>query len=96
MAKFILSLFGGLSILIGFIIISLPVLVAALSIKDPEVVGLSAALSFWFGAGFLLAGAPLLAIARIIELLEQLVRNTGIPQAPRRDILSRYMNSAEP
>lgn len=74
MAKSILKFFGGASILVGLLIIGL-----GFDRRD----GGSAFVALLAGSGFLVAGAPLLGFARVIELLEQIAANTGSPLAPK-------------
>ena len=74
MAKSILKFFGGASILVGLLIIGL-----GFDRRD----GGSAFVALLAGSGFLVAGAPLLGFARVIELLEQIAANTGSIPTPR-------------
>lgn len=68
MAKHLLSFFGGLSILAGFLTI-----LGGIMTEN----GFALSISLYAGGGFLLAGAPLLGFARVIELLERIVANTA-------------------
>lgn len=70
MAKFLLTLFGGISIIIGGFSFGLGFL------SGPNYI-----LMGW-GAGMLLAGAPLLGFANVIELLERIAINTQKTGAP--------------
>lgn len=67
MAKLTLQIFGFLTVLPGILLI-----LAGLQEKD----GFTFVLSVGLGAGFFLAGAPLLGFARVISLLEKIERNT--------------------
>ncbi|WP_455973164.1 hypothetical protein [Methylorubrum populi] len=72
MAKFLLTLFGGVSIIIG-----------GFSFGFGFLSGPNYILMGW-GSGMLLAGAPLLGFANVIELLERIAINTqktGTPVA---------------
>lgn len=68
MAKAILRLFGGASILIGLLTI-------VVGLLTPNGAGLI--ITVPIGAGFLISGAPLLGFAQVIALLEQIARNTA-------------------
>lgn len=77
MAKGILKIFGGLLIGIGILVI-----VGVAFITEGRTGGLAA---IWpalaVGGGFLIAGAPLLGFAQVIDLLEEIARNSrGAPR----------------
>jgi hypothetical protein len=67
MAKFLLRLFGGGSILLGILSI-----VGGILTEN----GIALSIAVYAGSGFLLFGAPLLGFARVISLLEDISANT--------------------
>ena len=71
MAKGILKLFGGLSILAGLL-----TLLAGLFLFQGQP-GAFAVSFLPIGASLLVAGAPLLGFAQVIELLERIANNTS-------------------
>jgi len=90
LAKHLLSFFGSLSILAGFLII-----LGGLLTEN----GIALSISLYAGGGFLLAGAPLLGFARVIVLLEGIQRNTAFlvppsPAPPERLTLDQMLNRA--
>lgn len=94
MAKFLLNLFGGGSILIGLLIILSGLATAS---------GLGAGIGLYVGSGLLLFGAPLLGFARVIEVLEEIsanTRNVSIEQVARdrtiRDRCGPYIRGRKP
>lgn len=72
MAKGILRLFGGLAILSGLL-----TLLAGLFLFQGQP-GAFAVSFLPVGASLLIAGAPLLGFAQVIDLLEQIARNTNL------------------
>lgn len=69
MAKFLLNVFGGGSILVG-------VLIIAIGLSTASAAGTGVGL--YVGSGLLLFGAPLLGFARVIEVLEEISANTRV------------------
>ncbi len=74
MARFVLNILGW-SLTIPGIFIMVAGAVAALNERDPDIRGLLLLIPMVPGFAFLVAGAPALAAARIIKLLEDIERN---------------------
>ncbi len=74
MARLVLTIFGWVLTIPGLLLMVGGAFAAA-NERDPEISGLLLLLPMVPGFAFLVAGAPALAAARIIKLLEDIERN---------------------